>query len=246
MPYARRLIVAGLVTFIAGLVILFPARVAIDMVSVPGVSLAGIDGSVWRGSARDVNVGGVYLRDLKWRIRPWRLLTGKLALSLSASPTGGFIETDLLARPSGTIEVRNLTFSIPLGLLSSVTGIPGLGGIANGRFDQIVVDAGLPIAADGTVEVADLLLPMVSRSPIGGYRAELFSTEGGGLAGSVEDTNGIIDLAGSVELSATRSYTFIGQVAPKPETPDNLRQQMRFLGSANERGQYQLRLEGQL
>jgi hypothetical protein len=35
-------------------------------------------------------------------------------------------------------------------------------------------------------------------------------------------------------------------LGPKATTPAKLRQQMQFLGSANERGKYELRLEGTL
>ena len=63
---------------------------------------------------------------------------------------------------------------------------------------------------------------------------------------SIEDTDAVIDLAGSVSLSPDRTYQFLAQVAPKPNTPADLREQMRFLGTANDRGQYELRLEGQL
>jgi hypothetical protein len=35
-------------------------------------------------------------------------------------------------------------------------------------------------------------------------------------------------------------------LAPKNNTPANVRQQLQLLGSANERGQYELRLEGEL
>ncbi len=90
-----------------------------------------------------------------------------------------------------------------------------------------------------------ILLPLVSQSPIGGYRAEFFTQEDGVVA-SVQDTDGIVDLAGSLKLAADGAYEFRGQLAPKPETPPQLRQQLQFLGSANERGQYELRLEGRL
>jgi hypothetical protein len=43
-----------------------------------------------------------------------------------------------------------------------------------------------------------------------------------------------------------RTYQFVGQVAPIDRTPSELRDQMRFLGSPNERGNYEVRLEGQL
>ncbi len=245
MPTLRRLILAGLVTFIAGLIVLFPARVVIGMVDVPGIALAGIEGSVWRGSARDVAVGDVYIRDLSWKLSPLRLLTGTLKLDIEAKPPDGYVEGGVAISTGGRLETRDLRFSIPLPLVADVANVPGLNGIATGSFERIVLEDGVPVVADGSVEVANLLLPLVSRTSIGGYRAEVFTREDG-LAGSVEDTDGVIDIAGSVEVRADRTYTFLGQVAPKPETPSKIQQQMQFLGTPNDRGQYELRLEGQL
>jgi len=244
-PSVRRLVIAGLLTFLAGLVILFPARVAVNLADVPGVSIAGVEGTVWRGSARDVSAGGIYVRDLRWRLKPLSLLLGRLSAAIEASPAGGFVNANASVTAGGKVTVRDLRMSLPLRLLSPLTGIPGLGGTANGDIKQLVIEDGLPTAADGSIEVVNLLLPLVSREPIGGYRAEVFSSDGG-IAGSVEDTDGVIDIAGSIELTDTRSYSFVGQVAAKPETPAKLREQMRFLGTPNERGQYELRLEGQL
>ena len=63
---------------------------------------------------------------------------------------------------------------------------------------------------------------------------------------SIEDTDAVIDIAGSVSLAADRTYQFLAQVGPKANTPEDLRRQMTFLGTPNDRGQYELRLEGQL
>ena len=95
----------------------------------------------------------------------------------------------------------------------------------------------------GTLDVANLVVPMVSGSSLGGYRAEFF-TQNNGVVASVEDTDGVIDLAGSVQLRNDKSYTFLGQVAAKGNTPAQLRNQLRFLPPGNNAGQHELRLEG--
>ena len=118
-------------------------------------------------------------------------------------------------------------------------------GILNIQFDRLQISDGLPVAALGAVEVSGLLLPLVSQTAIGGFRAEFFTRQDGVVA-SIEDTDAIFDLAGSLRITSDRNYQFLGQLAAKPETPPQVREQMRFLGSPNERGQYELRLEGQL
>lgn len=245
MPPVRRLVTAGILIFLAGIIILFPARVGYQWFAPPGVALSSIEGSVWRGSARDASAAGVYLRDLSWRIRPTRLLTGKLAYAITVSPTGGFINADVSVSAGGAVTLTNLQASIPLAALEQAIRVRGLRGMANAQFERLRIEAGMPVAAEGVVEVASLLMPLVAPVPIGGYKAEFF-TQQEGIVASVEDTDGAVDLAGRLTLGADRSYQFLGQLAPKPTTPESLRQQMQFLGSANDRGQYELRLEGTL
>ena len=63
---------------------------------------------------------------------------------------------------------------------------------------------------------------------------------------SVEDVNGVFDVAGSLTVSEDRSYQFIGKVAATEGTSEKLQRQLRFLGSPNDRGQHDIRLEGRL
>ena len=123
--------------------------------------------------------------------------------------------------------------------------MPGLDGMVNLQFERLEFENGIPVAADGNLQVANLRAPLIYRAPIGGFRAEFFTQESGVMA-SVEDTDAVVDIAGSLSLSTDRTYQFLAQVAPKSDTPADLKEQMRFLGTANERGQYELRLEGQL
>jgi hypothetical protein len=92
--------------------------------------------------------------------------------------------------------------------------------------------------------VRNLVVPLVSTASLGSYLAD-FMTQDNGIAASIEDTDGILDLAGSLEIfNADRSYKFFGQVIETPQTPDGVRKQLQFLGPANARGQRELRLEG--
>ena len=245
MQTRSRLLTIGSITLLVGLLVFFPARVAYHWFAPETIAIAGINGSIWSGHARDARVSGVYVRDLRWRFRPLSLFTGKLAYAVEASPASGFVDALVGFGLSGTITLTDVKASLPLQALQQAVQLPGLSGKVNLQFERIKLDGDLPVAADGVLEVANLTVPLVYRSSIGGYRAEFFTQESGVMA-SVEDTDGVIDLAGSLQLSSDRSYQFIAQLAAKSNTPASVRQQMQFLGSANERGQHELRLEGQL
>ena len=79
MTFSHKALVAiGLLTFVTGVVLLFPARVAYHWFAPSTVQAGGLDGSIWSGSATEVTAAGLYLRDVRWRLKPMRLLTGKL------------------------------------------------------------------------------------------------------------------------------------------------------------------------
>ena len=241
----KSLLLVGLLTFAAAFVAMFPARVAYNWFAPPGVQLNGIAGTIWSGSAAEVSAAGLYLRDLTWRLRPLQLFTGRVAAGIEASPSSGFIEADIAAGLGGQVTLRNVNASLPLRDFATVARMPGLAGNASVQVNELRVRDGLPVAAEGTLAVANLVAPMVDPGSIGGYRAEFF-TDDDAVVASIEDVDGVFDLAGSLTVGSDRSYQFIGKVAATDATSEKLRRQLRFLGSANDRGQHDVRLEGQL
>ena len=239
----RGLLLLAILVLLIGLVVMFPARIAYHWASPPFVAMSGIHGTVWNGGAREFSTNGVYLRDLRWTMRPLGLLGGKAAFAVSGSPVPGFLEADLAVSLSGKITLSHLTASVPLAMFERASNVPGLRGSASLEIERLELVDGRATALDGAIDVANLMLPMIARSSLGGYRAEFF-TQDNGVVASVEDANGVVDLAGSLQLNQDKSYTFLGQVAARPNTPESLRQQLRYLGTPDERGLHELRLEG--
>jgi len=238
------LLVAG-ITVITGLVLMFPARVAYRWAAPVDLALSGLQGTVWYGQADAGLTRGAYLQDIRWRIKPLGFFTGKIVYHIEATPASGFIESDLGVGIGGALTLSDLKASLPLQPLSGALQMRGLRGNASLQFERIRLEGNLPVAADGFLEVRDLLVPRIARESIGGYRIEFFSQDGG-IAASVEDTDGVVDIAGRLQVNADRSYQFLAQVVAKPEAPQRLKTQMQYLPPANDRGQQELRIEGSL
>ncbi|MGI9219761.1 MAG: type II secretion system protein N [Woeseiaceae bacterium] len=239
----KRLISVGLFVGIIGLVLLFPARVAYLWFAPPQVALSGISGTIWSGYAREATVDGFYLRDLSWRFQPLNLFTARLGYTIESKFASGFAEGDI-AIGFGSVRARNLLATLPLNAIQA-TSMAGARGSLSADIVELKIVDGLPVVADGSLEVAGLVLPLVHREPIGGFKAEMFTGDSG-ISASIEDTAAVIDLAGSLQLSADGVYEFYAQISAIENTPPQLREQLRFLGSANDRGQHELRLEGRL
>ncbi|MGI9235339.1 MAG: type II secretion system protein N [Woeseiaceae bacterium] len=241
----RGLLLVAVVTLIVALVTMFPARVAYRWVAPVGVSASGIQGTAWRGSAEAVSVQNVFLSDISWRIKPLHLLTGQAKYRVKGSPVSGFVEADVGIGIGGTLAVSDLTASLSLNPFAKAFNVRGLQGDASLQFERIELQEGLPSVADGTIRVSKLVTPRLSRDTIGGYEAEFFSRDDG-IAATIEDTDGVLDLAGSLEVKEDGSYQFLGKVVAKPQAPAGLKRQIESLGSADDRGQREIRVEGVL
>lgn len=242
----RWLVIAGLLAFLLGALVIFPARVAYRWFVPPEVALAGIEGTIWNGRADHATVAGVYVRNLEWHAQTLSLLLLRPTYDARGELVSGFVEGRVSVGLGSRVRLQNTTASISLSSLESALNMRSLDGTANLRIDELDIRDGLPVAASGSVEVSNLLAPKIyPRSAIGGYRAEFFTQENG-IAASVEDTDGIIDVAGSLTINSDRSYIFLASIAPKAGADEDIRNQMRFLGTPNERGQYEMRLEGVL
>ena len=239
----RGLIIVGVVTVIIGLVTMFPARVAYHWLSPPLVTMRGIDGSVWNGTASEFGTNGVYLSGLSWKIRPLQLFTGKATYKVSGTPVSGFLDSEISISLGGTVAIKNLVASLPLQMIERAANVPGLRGEARLQFERLELVGGRPAALDGVVDIANLTVPMLSRGSLGGYRAE-FSTANDGIVASVEDTDGVIDLAGGLQVGLDGSYVFLGKVQAKPNAPASITSQLKYLPPADASGKQELRLEG--
>ncbi len=241
----KRLIILGLLVFFAVLVVTFPARVAYNWFAPAELRLSGISGSIWNGSAAEVKAGGAYIRNVTWRFSPPTLLTGRLGFKTTSNPASGTMQVVVAVSPGGEVLLSDLSGNLPLDLLHPLLQQSGIRGDLALDFASIILSNGIPVAADGSATVSDFFVRDLSSSRIGDFRAE-FRTIDDAVVGSVEDIAGVLDVAGTIQLNRDRSYVFSGLVAPTPITPPSIVNQLRFLGSPNDRGQHEFRFEGQL
>lgn len=245
MPLRIRLVAAGALVFVAGTVVLFPARVAYEWFAPESVRLSGISGTVWSGSAAEGSFDGFYAGNLGWRFRPAALLTAKLGYAVAADPSGGLLEGNVAISPGGAVHLGKLRAGLPLAALGDAAAAAGAEGVLDLAFDSLVLHDGWPVRAAGTAEVRGLVIPVLSSAPLGDYHAA-FETVDGIVTGRFEDVSGVLDLDGTLELQADRSYVLSGRVRASNAAPTGLVQQLRFLGSPDEEGMRTFRFEGQL
>lgn len=245
MRNSKRLILAGVVTFVAGLIISFPARVAYQWFAPAELRLSGISGSIWRGKAAEGSAGGVYLTNINWSFRPLGLLTGKLEYASSSRLASGFIDAKIAVGVSGRLMLSDVSGALTLDILAGMLPLSGIEGDISLQFEELVVENGMPVQVTGTLKIANLVSRYLSPAPLGDYQAE-FETQAEGILGSVDAISGVLDLIGTIRLRPDRNYEFSGKVAARSNAPVNISQQLQLLGSPDAQGQRDFRIEGQL
>ena len=236
MASPQRLILAGIATLVIGLIISFPARVAYQWFAPAELKLSGISGSIWRGSAAQGSAGGVYLANVRWSFRPLGLLTGKLRFATGSNLASGFLDADIAIGAGGSVTMSDVTAAVSLAALANALPLSGIEGDVSLRFEELVIQGGVPVEAVGTVNIANLVSRYISPSPLGDYRAE-FQTAGDGVLGSVQALSGVLELEGStIKLTKDGEYEFAGKVLAKPAAPAAVEQILKFLGTPDARG----------
>lgn len=241
----KRLLMAGLAVFAAGLIVRLPAAAVHGWFSPPGLKLAGIEGSIWNGGAREAEIEGVYLRNLRWDWQALQLFTGRLAYALEADPVSGFIDARAALTLAGNIHIAELNAALPLSALQSALRSDDIAGDISLKLSDVRITDGWPAELQGQAGASNLLVRALAPNPIGNYRAE-FQTTGDAIIGSIEDVSGMLDVAATLTLRPDRSYSLIGRVAPTATATPPVVQQISFLGSPDARGLREFRLEGAL
>lgn len=241
----KRIVISGLIVFLLVLIVTFPAGVAYRWFAPADLQLNGISGSVWNGSATEGLAAGAYVRDISWRLKPSALLQGQLAFATSADPASGAMNAEVAVGLGGSLELNNLTGTVPLDLVHNAFQQSGISGDLSLQFSKLVLENGLPVEADGNVTVANFFARDLSAGVLGDYRAD-FQTTADGISANVQDVAGVLQIAGVITINPDRTYSLVGDVAARPGAPPSIEQQLRFLGSPDERGLRPFRFEGQL
>lgn len=252
MPSRSRLLTTGLLCLLLFMVVRFPAEKAFAWFAPAEVGGFGISGTIWKGEARVISVAGLQLRNTEWDIAAWRLLTGKLSGPFRSRWGGGFIEADGGISLTGTISLSDVRGSFDIAPLTSVLGVPDLGGIANLEFTEVVIRDNWPQRLVGRGELRSLSSPLMGRGDaqfignVGFVFNTSKETDLDTVTGQLQDTGGPLQLNGTLVLTQPRNYELKTRIKARPSAPDSLRNNLAFLGAPEADGTRVFQLAGSM
>jgi general secretion pathway protein N len=221
-------IALGAGAYLAFVLAAFPAGSALRWFAPRDTVAVGVEGTVWNGRAATVSIGGIAVEQLRWSLRAPALLIGRLAATVEGRVADGFASGDVQATPS-RLTFRNLRGAASLPSLASYLPMRGIRGQASIALESLELVDGWPTEVIGEVKVANLeVTPFVPAGGgggmllIGDYTATFAPAADRAIAATVVDNGGPLEVMGSVQLDATRSYTLDALVKPRPGAAQQL------------------------
>jgi hypothetical protein len=239
-----RAVLTGVAAYVFFLLATAPAAKLLPLVQprLGGVQLAGVDGSLWSGSAALVTANPVQLQDLAWRFRPLVLLLGRAEVALQASWQG---------RPAAALAGKALFGSTYLADVSATVPAPDVLRWLNVRHVRVEGSLALALArlewASGSdlpaVTGAASWTPARVSAPVelvlGTAQLDTVADQGV-TRGKLKTSGGTLLVDADVELKPDGVYRLDAQIQQKGDVPDAVAQ---FLSTFAEYSNGSYRLE---
>ncbi len=218
----------GVGAYLAFTLTTFPAGTALRWLAPPQVALNGIRGTVWTGSAAGGTIGGMPVQDVRWHVRPWTLLTGRLGANLEARLADGFLNTGITASTSRVqfSDLRGGTSLAAVGLMLPVRGMHGQASVA---LSSLELENAWPTHILGELKLAALeiasFMPTGSSNdlvPLGDYTVTFGEAPARSIAARFVDNGGPLEVAGTLVANAAREYTFDALIKPRNSASKDL------------------------
>jgi general secretion pathway protein N len=239
------LIALGVLAFALSLVAFLPASLLGHFLP-SGIAAEQLTGTLWNGGSEAVRVGNRNVGALRWKVHPLQLFRGRVALDAVLTQTEGRASAYVSLGLGGRIDVENLTAHWTIGALPFGVLPAGWSGDVEAALPMLRLDHGALQVIRGTIDARNLREPPPNGVAVGSYRVTFDETtpQAGKMVGQLRDTEGPMQVAGTITIGADRSYVIDGLVATRPSAPPSMVNQLRYLGTPDVQGRRPFSLAG--
>lgn len=233
------LVVLGVGAFLLFALATFPASIVLSRLDSLGVATGGVSGSVWNGRAQVLQVRGVNVGSVEWKLHLLPLLTAHAQADVKVTRTDGFANARISIGPTGALDIKALTASLPLSVLPPNVIPGGWTGTLNAKFTQLTLQQGWPTKVDGLLDVVDVVGPAQKPAKLGDFRMSFDPAETNAelLQGKLSDAGqGPLQITGTLRLKPDRSYELDTLLATRPDAPRNLVKALEYFGPPDAEG----------
>lgn len=235
---------AALLLFALTVVARLPSRWALQAAP-DGVSCEEPAGSVWRGHCTRLQVAGMAIGPVSWRLHPLPLLLARGDVDLTSHDARLPGSAQLTLRSGGRLEAHALRASMPLdsGLLPLFPN--GWSGQLELDLSTLTLAAGHVKALQGVIN-ANALKQLNPLMPFGSYQLRFAAraTREDLIIGALRDSGGPLAVTGTLQLRTSGDYELNGTAAARSDATPELVRAVEFLGQADAQGRRPFSLTG--
>ncbi|ABG38773.1 type II secretion system protein N [Paraglaciecola sp. T6c] len=243
MKLVVKWVIACLIIYVVFLIAKLPAVHVIAKVQLPpDITVSGVSGTIWNGQADTVTLQGLPIRDVKWQLAFWPLLTGTAAIDVDA---GNIREVDDIsvkghvAISNGHVQGEDVQVFLPTRLVITSLPLP-IPVNASGRFKislqeldyteqcQVLTGQGLWLKAkvQGTQQDIEL----------GNFEANL-KCENKEVVMTINEPNSF-GLSAVAHIPSDLAFRINGRFKPDENLPEEVHQAAQFFGKKDAQGYY--------
>jgi general secretion pathway protein N len=238
----------GLGAYVLFALATLPAQLITNRLARNGVSMIGVQGTVWRGSAAAVQVANLNLGALRWSLRPLALFMARAGADITVQRSDGSLNCGVFYQLlSGRISLDKLTATLPVNALPPTVTQGGWEGTLQANFSELVLDKGWPASAKGSLQARNLIGPARKPANIGSFKISFPAARAvpNALTGDITSIDGPLRVTATLQLKAAdHSYFIEGVIATDPSTPQDITRSLQLLGAPDAQGNRPFSLEG--
>lgn len=245
------LLLAALIGAAIGGVAQFPAARALALAGPVGMDAAGVQGTVWRGSAERVGVPAVPdlppAAAVRWDIATWQLLLGRLAGDVRFDLAGGTGNAAFTVSRGG-LAVRDARFEGPAAGIARNLPVPLL--LVEGDMTAVIetaaLRAGRPEEIDARLRWANAALRQPLDLDLGAVSVAVTPADAGAHRLVVDVRDGALSATGGGDIDADGRYDLELRVEPASDAPAEVVDMLAGVAEQEADGVYIIRQRGQL
>jgi general secretion pathway protein N len=249
----RRLIYIGVVAYLVFLLHAIPAsflpRYILPSVSAArAVSLQGVHGSIWQGTANDANIANFNLGKLQWNLHSWGLLLGKLKLKLSFNDEvvkgNGYVSIGM----GGSLTAEDVNLQFPAQtLMPLLYGYPlSIAGDIRGNLKEVSITRGRVLQAQGRVVWKNAAIRAPQNIEMGDYLITVEPVNLGSKIVIKDQGQGQVETEITIFVQGSGDYKMNGWLKSRDSAQQSITEALRLVGRADNSGRYWVGLNGKL
>lgn len=245
----RYYLLTAIISYFVFLIATIPAKPITELINnnTPA-NIQGVSGTLWSGSAHLISANNIQLKKTQWSFKPWKLLTGKIAIDTKTHFSNNEITAETGTSFTGSYFINNLSATISAREIARLAKLPlaQLDGtiVLDIKHAQWKPDA-LPLA-NGSIKWNNASVTVAETASLGNVNIVLSESDQQFLRATINNQGGDIKISGSAELVPEKNYTVDIKLLPTASASNNIKQSLGFFAQRQASGEYLLKKSGSL